>query len=182
MMRQAFTTMLTGRPGPVHIDVPYDVFLEQTDVELADSAKWRAGIDRRPGASIESVQRTLDELVHAERPVILVGNGATLSEASAEVRALAEELNIPVAYSPQGIGVMDAKHPLTLGSVGRDGGYPGNEATATADVILALGAEFDDRAASSWIPGTRSPFHQRGSSRWTLTKLHLGEITRCTSG
>ena len=88
----------------------------------------------------------------AKRPVILVGNGATLSEASAEVRALAEALNIPVAYTPMGVGVMDADHALTLGAVGRDGGYPGNEATSTADVLLALGAEFDDRAASSWIP------------------------------
>jgi acetolactate synthase I/II/III large subunit len=153
MMRQAFTAMLSGRPGPVNIDVPYDVFLEQAEVELLDSAQWRAGIDARTGASPEAVRQILRELSQAERPVILVGNGATLSEASVEVRALAEALSIPVAYSPQGIGVMDAKHPLTLGSVGRDGGYPGNEATATADVILALGAEFDDRAASSWIPG-----------------------------
>ena len=152
MMRQAFTTMLTGRPGPVNVDVPYDVFLEQVEVDVPDSALWRKGIDTRPGASAEAVERTLDELTRAIRPVILVGNGATLSEASKEVRALAEALNIPVAYSPQGIGVMDADHALTLGSVGRDGGYPGNEATSTADVLLALGAEFDDRAASSWIP------------------------------
>lgn len=152
MMRQAFTAMLSGRPGPVNVDVPYDVFLEQAEVELLDSAQWRAGIDNRPGASPEMVRRTLDELTNAKRPVILVGNGAAFSEASADVRALAEALNIPVAYSPQGVGVMDADHPLTLGSVGRDGGYPGNEATATADVLLALGAEFDDRAASSWIP------------------------------
>ena len=153
MMRQAFTAMLSGRPGPVNVDVPYDVFLEQTDAELLDSARWRAGIDPRIGAAPETAKKIFDELVHAERPVILVGNGATLSEAATEVRALAEALSIPVAYSPQGIGVMDASHPLTLGSVGRDGGYPGNEATATADVILALGAEFDDRAAASWIPG-----------------------------
>jgi len=152
MMRQAFATMLTGRPGPVNVDVPYDVFSERTEAEVPDSALWREGIDSRSGASPEAVRRTLDELVGAKRPVILVGNGATLSEASAEVRALAEALNIPVAYTPMGVGVMDADHALTLGAVGRDGGYPGNEATSTADVLLALGAEFDDRAASSWIP------------------------------
>jgi len=152
MMRQAFKTMLTGRPGPVNLDVPYDVFGEVTEAEVPDPALWREGMDTRPGASPEAVRRTLDELMGAKRPVILVGNGATLSEASAEVRALAEALNIPVAYSPMGVGVMDADHALTLGAVGRDGGYPGNEATSTADVILALGAEFDDRAASSWIP------------------------------
>ncbi len=153
MMRQAFSTMLTGRPGPVNLDVPYDVFQEKTEAEVIDPALWREGIDNRSGATPEAVQRTLDELVNAKRPVILVGNGAALSEASEEVRALAEALNIPVAYSPMGVGVMAADHALTLGSVGRDGGYPGNEATSTADVLLALGVEFDDRAASSWIPG-----------------------------
>lgn len=152
IMHQAFTTMLTGRPGPVNVDVPYDVFSEEAEAEVPDPALWREGIDTRSGASPDAVQRTLNELMRARRPVILVGNGATLSEASEEVRALAEALDIPVAYSPLGIGVMDADHPLTLGSVGRDGGYPGNEATSTADVILALGAEFDDRASSSWIP------------------------------
>lgn len=152
MMHQAFTTMLTGRPGPVNVDVPYDVFLEEAETEVPDPALWREGIDKRSGASPEAVQRTLDELLGAKRPVILVGNGAALSEASAEVRALAEALNIPVAYTPLGVGVVDADHALTLGSVGRDGGYPGNEATSTADLLLALGAEFDDRAASSWIP------------------------------
>ena len=152
MMRQAFATMLAGRPGPVNVDVPYDVFGEVTEAEIPDPTLWREGVDKRSGASPEAVQKVLADLVAAKRPVILVGNGATLSEASAEVRALAEALNIPVAYSPMGVGVMDADHPLTLGAVGRDGGYPGNEATSTADVILALGAEFDDRAASSWIP------------------------------
>lgn len=153
MMHQAFTTMLSGRPGPVNVDVPYDVFSEKADVEIPDPVLWRKGIDARSGASPEAVQRTLDELLRAKRPVILVGNGATLSEASEEVRALAETLDIPVACTPMGMGVMDAVHPLALGATGRDGGYPGNEATSTADVILALGAEFDDRAASSWIPG-----------------------------
>ncbi len=153
MMRQAFTAMLSGRPGPVNLDVPYDVFQEETQVDLLDSAQWRAGIDARTGASPDAVRRVVQELTQAERPVMLVGNGAALSDASEEVRKLAEALSIPVAYSPQGIGVLAADHPLALGSVGRDGGYPGNEATATADVILALGAEFDDRATSSWIPG-----------------------------
>lgn len=153
MMHQAITTMLAGRPGPVNVDVPYNVFLEETQTEIPDPAVWREGIDCRPGASPEAARKIFDELMRAKRPVILVGNGASLSEAAQEVRTLAEKLNIPVAYTPLGIGVMGADHPLTLGGVGRDGGYPGNEATSTADVILALGAEFDDRAASAWIPG-----------------------------
>jgi acetolactate synthase-1/2/3 large subunit len=153
MMHQAFTTMLSGRPGPVNVDVPYDVFSEEAEVDIPDPGLWRSGMDKRHGASPEAVRQILEELGRAKRPLILVGNGATLAEASEEVRAVAEVLDIPVAFSPMGMGVIDSNHRLALGTVGRDGGYPGNEAASTADVILALGAEFDDRAASSWIPG-----------------------------
>jgi acetolactate synthase-1/2/3 large subunit len=153
-LRQAFTTMTMGCPGPVNLDVPFNIFQEEVEgIEVPDPEQWREGIDRRSGASPEAVQRALDALVTAERPVILVGNGAALSEAEEDIRALAEILNIPVAYSPLGMAVMGADHPLCLGSVGRDGNYPANEATSTADVLLTLGAQFDDRAASAWLPG-----------------------------
>ena len=153
-LRQAFKTMTTGRPGPVNIDIPYNVFMEDAgEVEVPDPGRWREGIDTRMGASPEAVQRALEALVAAERPVILAGNGAVLSEAEQEVRAVAEALNIPVANTALGIGVMAPDHPLALGPIGRDGSFPASEATRSADVILALGAEFDDLASSSWIPG-----------------------------
>jgi acetolactate synthase-1/2/3 large subunit len=120
-LQQAFTMMTRGRPGPVNLDVPFDVFQEEAEVELPDPGEWREGIDSRIAASPEAVRRTLDALLAAERPVILVGNGAVLSEAEEEVRALAEALDIPVANAPMGMSVMDADHPLALGSTGRDG-------------------------------------------------------------
>ncbi len=153
-LRQAFKTAATGRPGPVNVDVPLDVFAEEADgATVPDPGQWWHGIDRRPGPSPEVARRALDLLVTAERPVILVGNGTVLSEAAAEVRRLADLLGAPVANTPQGAGVMPADHPLSVGVVGRNGTYPANQATRQADVLLALGARFDDRVSSGWIPG-----------------------------
>jgi acetolactate synthase-1/2/3 large subunit len=76
-----------------------------------------------------------------------------LSEAAAEVRRLADLLGVPVAHTPQGAGLMPADHPLAVGVVGRNGTYPANQATRQADVLLALGARFDDRVSSGWVPG-----------------------------
>jgi acetolactate synthase-1/2/3 large subunit len=153
-LRQAFKTAATGRPGPVNVDVPLDVFVEEAPTAwVPDPGEWWHGIDRRPGPSPEVARRALDLLVGAERPVILVGNGAVLSEAAAEVRQLAEVLGAPVANTPQGAGVMPADHPLAVGVVGRNGTYPANQATRQADVLLALGVRFDDRVSSGWVPG-----------------------------
>ena len=153
-LRQAFKTAVTGRPGPVNVDVPLDVFVEEAaGAAVPDPEGWWHRIDRRPAPSPEIARRALDLLVAAERPVILVGNGAALSKAAPEVRRLAEALGAPVANTPQGAGVMPADHPLAVGVVGRNGTYPANQATRQADVLLALGVRFDDRVSSGWIPG-----------------------------
>jgi acetolactate synthase-1/2/3 large subunit len=152
-LRQAFKTAATGRPGPVNVDVPLDVFVEETTAPLPAPDLWWHGIDRRAGPSPEIARRAFDLLAGAERPAILVGNGAMLSEAAPEIRRLAETLGVPVANTPQGAGIIPADHPLALGVVGRNGTYPANQATRQADVLLALGARFDDRVSSGWIPG-----------------------------
>ncbi len=153
-LRQAFKTAATGRPGPVNLDVPLDVFVEEAGVaDVPDPEVWWRGIDDRSAPSPEAARRALDLLAGAERPVILVGNGAVLSRAATEVRALAEALEIPVAHTPLGAGLMPADHPLALGAVGRNGTYPANQATRSADVLLGLGTRFDDRVSSAWVPG-----------------------------
>ncbi|HET7340855.1 MAG TPA: thiamine pyrophosphate-binding protein, partial [Methylomirabilota bacterium] len=152
-LRQAFKTAATGRPGPVNLDVPLDVFVEETEAEIPEPGQWWHGIDGRAAPSPETARRALDMLLGAERPVILVGNGAVLAEAGAEVLALAEALGVPVAHTPLAAGLVPADHPLCLGPIGRNGALPANEATRGADVLLALGARFDDRASSGWIPG-----------------------------
>jgi acetolactate synthase-1/2/3 large subunit len=153
MLRQAFATMLQGRPGPVHLDVPLDVFVETADVEVPDPGLWRAGFSPRMAAAGQDVANALRLLLAARRPVIVVGHGVELADASAELCAFATELGIPVVHTPLGKGVFDSRSPLALGSSGRNGTYQSNRATRSADVILALGTRFDDRSTSSWLPG-----------------------------
>ena len=92
-------------------------------------------------------------LLAARRPVMFIGHGVTLSEAGAELTALAKKLSIPVISSPNGMGCLDMDDPLSLGFIGRNGAYPANQAGRHADLVLALGARFDDRSSSSWTPG-----------------------------
>ncbi|WP_244540597.1 thiamine pyrophosphate-binding protein [Hyphomicrobium sp. CS1BSMeth3] len=152
-VRQAWKTMVTGRPGPVVLDVPFDVFMEGAAEETPDPREWTANISSRCGADPDGVVKAVDMLLSAERPVILVGQGVRYGGAAAELLRLAEMLQIPVAASASGMGAIDASHPLALGLVARAGHYQANHAARQADVLLALGVRFDDRTSSSWIPG-----------------------------
>jgi acetolactate synthase-1/2/3 large subunit len=152
-VRQAWKTMITGRPGPVVLDVPFDVFREAAAEETPKPEEWNANISCRCGADPDGVKQAVDMLLAAERPAILIGQGVKYGGAAADLRALAEKLNIPVAASASGLGGIDASHPLALGLVARNGPYQANHATRQADVLLALGVRFDDRTSSSWLPG-----------------------------
>ena len=153
MVRQAWKTMVTGRPGPVVLDVPFDVFEEAAAEETPNPEEWSANISSRCGADPEGVVKAVDMLLAAERPVILVGQGVKYACATQELRMLAEKLQIPIGHSMSGIGAIDTRHPLSLGLVSRAGAYQANHAARQADVLLALGVRFDDRTSSSWIPG-----------------------------
>ncbi|HBK78330.1 MAG TPA: acetolactate synthase [Nitrospinae bacterium] len=151
--RQAWKTMVTGRPGPVVLDVPFDIFKEETDVEMPQAKDWDANISCRCGADPDGVRKAVDLLLEAERPVIMVGQGVKYGGATEEMLRLAERLQIPVVCSSSGMGAIDAAHPLALGLIARNGTYPANHAARQADVLLALGVRFDDRTSSSWLPG-----------------------------
>jgi acetolactate synthase-1/2/3 large subunit len=150
-LRQAMTAMLSGRPGPVNVDVPFNVFQEEDEVDLPPPAPPLNA--QRSGASPEELSRALDMILDAERPVIFIGHGVTLSEASRELTEFAKKLSIPVISSPNGMGCIDMTDPQSLGFIGRNGAFPANEAGRRADLVLAIGARFDDRSASSWLPG-----------------------------
>ena len=153
MVRQAWKTMVTGRPGPVVLDVPFDIFKEAAAEETPRPEEWSRNISSRCGADPEGVVKTVDLLLAAERPVIVVGQGVRYGRATEELLALAEKLHIPVAASASGLGAIPVEHPLSLGLVQRGGTYQANHACRQADVLLALGVRFDDRTSSSWIPG-----------------------------
>jgi acetolactate synthase-1/2/3 large subunit len=153
MMRQAFKTMMTGRTGPVHLDVPLNCFAEEADVEVPEPSLWRDGISSRSTGGSELIEKAMELLLSTDKPCIIAGHGAVISEAAPELRKLAELLNIPIATTANGKGVIPADHPLSLGPVGRNGSYMANEACRSCDVLLALGVKFDDRQSSAWIPG-----------------------------
>jgi acetolactate synthase-1/2/3 large subunit len=150
-LRQAMTTMLSGRPGPVNLDVPFNIFQEEDDVEIPPASPTLNA--QRSGASPEEIATALDMILKASRPVIFIGHGATLSEAGPELTEFVHRSQIPVISSPNGMGCLDMTDPLSLGFIGRNGAYPANEAGRRADLVIAIGVRFDDRSASSWIPG-----------------------------
>ena len=151
-LRQGMQTMLTGRAGPVQIDVPFNLFQESAEVELEHGQPARLN-SRRSGADEQDVCTAVDMILDADQPVLFIGHGVALSDAGAELTAFAHRLSIPVISSPNGMGAIDMTDPLSLGFIGRNGAYPANEAGRRADLVIAIGARFDDRSASSWLSG-----------------------------
>ena len=150
-LRQAIEIAVSGRPGPVQIDIPFNIFQEEADVQLEPSSHSKTR--KRSGADPADIEKALTMLGAAQRPVIFIGHGVTLAEAGPELMELVERLTIPVISSPNGMGCIPMAHPLSLGFIGRNGTFPANQAGRHADLVLAVGARFDDRSSSSWIPG-----------------------------
>ena len=157
-LRQAVTTMTSGRPGPVNVDIPFNLFQEEAEVAL--EPEWHGFELRRSGGSPEDIAKALDMVLAAKRPVIFIGHGMTLAEGSRELTEFAHALQIPVISSPNGMGCLDMTDTLSLGFIGRNGAYPANQAGRHTDLVLALGARFDDRSSSSWMPGYSWNFPQ----------------------
>jgi acetolactate synthase I/II/III large subunit len=147
----AFSMMRTGRPGPVHFDMPYDLYMRTAPVSAPDPnvnpINWRTTV------ADETVEKALNLLTGAQRPLILAGGGVRVARAYEELKALAEQLEIPVYTSFMGKSVLPSDHRLNLGVAGVWGEYPATEAARSADVILAIGARFNDLHTGSWIPG-----------------------------
>ena len=149
-VQQAFTLMRSGRPGPVNLDVPLNVFQETAEVEVPDPCPL---VSQRYPGDPAALEQAVDLLLAAKRPVILVGQGGLLSEASDALQEFAALTKIPVVTSPNGKGAIDETHELAFGAIGRNGTYAATEATRNADVLLGIGCSFDDRTTSAWIDG-----------------------------
>jgi acetolactate synthase-1/2/3 large subunit len=151
VMQRAWSAMTTGRPGPVHLDLPMDVQADDADVVVHGPDKFISGGRPRPDA--HEVQRAAQLLAGASRPVIVAGGGAILSDASRELVALAEHLGIPVVTTWMGKGSIPEDHPLNGWSVGDTASTSGNALAANADVVLSVGCRFVDWSASSYRAG-----------------------------
>ncbi|MEV4129954.1 thiamine pyrophosphate-binding protein [Nocardia sp. NPDC049707] len=156
ILHRAFNTMLTGRRGPAHIEVPYDLHAETADVTLHDLER-RLPVGRQY-PDPEAVDRAVRLLATAERPVIVVGGGAITAEATDEVRALAESWRIPVVTTWNGKSAFPEDHELFVGSVGQTGTIHGNYLAANADVVVSIGCRFTDWSSSSYSRGQSFSF------------------------
>jgi acetolactate synthase-1/2/3 large subunit len=174
MLRQAFAQMRGGRPGPVHLDVPLDVFVDRTDEPVADPGEWGTGRVSAPAAGRAELDAACTLIRDSARVVIVAGSGIEGSAAEAELLAFAQEHGFPVATSPLGKSGFPAGDPLALGATGRNGTFQANHAARNADLVLAFGTRFDDRATSSWLPGYTYSFPPTRLVHVHLDDLELG--------
>ena len=148
-IREAFRLASSGRPGPVLIDVPKDIQIAKCEY----TTKEPVLPDERQSAKDIRIEAAAECINSAERPYIYVGGGLLSSEAEEEVLALAEKIDAPIGSSMMGLSAIATDHPRYLGMQGMHGHYASSMAMHNADVIIALGARFNDR-----VTGNRSKF------------------------
>lgn len=146
IVAEAFYIASTGRPGPVLIDVPKDVGQSVFDYEPIDPGEIRLpGYRPTVKGNPRQIAQALKLIRQAKQPLLYVGGGAIASNAHAEVKELAERFNLPVTTTLMGLGVFDERHPLAVGMLGMHGTAYANFAVTECDLLIAVGARFDDR-------------------------------------
>jgi len=144
IVKEAFYIARTGRPGPVLIDLPKNVQVATTEFKYPDSVEirgYKPTIEGHP----KQVEKAVEMLLTAKKPVIYVGGGVILANAAEELTALARKINVPVTTTLMGLGAFPETDPLSLGLLGMHGTYYANMAMTDCDLLLAIGARFDDR-------------------------------------
>lgn len=144
VLKAAFYIARTGRPGPVLVDLPKDVQQAKAEFDYPEEIRLRS-YNPTYEPHIKQIEKAYQLLEKAERPVLLIGGGVIASGASPEVLELAERLNLPVTMTLMGLGGFPGDHEQSLGMPGMHGTYYANMAIANCDVLLAVGARFDDR-------------------------------------
>ena len=143
-MKKAFHIAATGRPGPVVVDIPKDVTAHRADFVYPDTLALRS-YPPAPVASTAELKRAVQMLMEAERPMVYAGGGVVLGDAAEQLTALTRLLGFPCTNTLMGLGGFPASDKLWLGMLGMHGTYEANMAMQHCDVLLAIGARFDDR-------------------------------------
>lgn len=143
-IKEAFYIASTGRPGPVLIDLPKDISGARTDFEYPEKVSMRSYNPTYYGNKWQ-IKQAAQAILRAKRPVIYAGGGVILSNASGELKELAELNRIPVTLTLMGLGGFPGTHPLFLGMLGMHGTYAANMSVHDADLVIAIGSRFDDR-------------------------------------
>jgi len=144
IIREAFFLARSGRPGPVLVDLPKDVVAGKTDFKYPKNIAMK-GYKPTTEAHMGQIKRAYAAISKAKRPVIYAGGGVILSSAAKELKELGEKLRCPVTTTLMGLGGFPAPHDLWLGMLGMHGTFRANMAVANADMLISIGARFDDR-------------------------------------
>ncbi|HEV8661799.1 MAG TPA: biosynthetic-type acetolactate synthase large subunit [Candidatus Methylomirabilis sp.] len=154
IIKEAFYVARSGRPGPVHVDLPKDILLKQTEFAYPDKVFLRSynpTVEGHPG----QIKKAAQAILKAKKPILYVGGGVINADAAPELRELAELTQIPVTMTLMGIGAFPGDHPLNLGMLGMHGAWYTNMAVISTDLLIAVGSRFDDRVTGkldAWCP------------------------------
>ena len=143
-IKEAFYLASTGRPGPVLVDIPKDISMDKGEFHYPKSVSIR-GYNPTYDGSKWKIKQAADAIMKSKRPILYIGGGVQHSGASAEVKELAEMTHIPVDMTLMALGSFPGNHPLSLGMLGMHGTYAANMAMHYSDLVIAIGARFDDR-------------------------------------
>lgn len=146
VIREAFFLARSGRPGPVLVDLPKDVMIAQTEFVFPEEITRLRSYSPTYKPNLNQLRKAVDLLLTAKKPLLFIGGGVALSGAQENIEWLAKNLQIPVTSSLMGLGSYPGDDPLWLGMLGMHGTCSANRATSHADLIVAVGARFDDRA------------------------------------
>lgn len=161
-IHEAFYIAATGRPGPVLVDIPKDVTTNKAEYKGIKQVSLRGYKPERMTPDPKQVAKALELIFESRQPVLYVGGGIVASGAEAELKQLAETLQIPVGITLMGLGGFPGAHELSMGMLGMHGGYWSNMAMSESDLLIALGPRFDDR-----VTGKLDQFSQKSK------KIHL---------
>ncbi len=150
LIAKAFHLAKSGRPGPVVVDLPKDILNpnQQFDYRMPSQIKLRSYNPTLTGHT-KQIEKAAKVISQAAQPIIYAGGGVICANASSRLKLLAERLNAPVTTTLMGLGCIAGEHPLSLGMLGMHGTLEANKAMAHADVIIAIGARFDDRVTNN---------------------------------
>jgi acetolactate synthase I/II/III large subunit len=162
MVMRGYKTAISGRPGPVVIQVPFDIQHTEIEIsELPDLTKWTTV--RSPAADPDAIAEAAGLIASARRPLLTVSSGIHNARAWTELAELAERFSIPVTTAVPGKGALPEDHPLSLGCVGRAGTAQANQAGRECDVLIGVGTRFGDIDTGGWtlydIPATTKLVH-----------------------
>ena len=144
VLKEAFYLAATGRPGPVHVDIPKDVTAQLAEFDYSGEAELETYKPTTKG-NARQIKKAVEAIVAARRPLLYLGGGIVSSNATEELRAFAKMTGIPAVETFMARGAMGAENPLLISMLGMHGSYAANMAMSETDLVIGLGARFDDR-------------------------------------